>query len=137
VLRCIFFDFNKASLTIKSQKELDHLTMVMNNYPEMKIELIGNTDAKGSDDYNLGLSEKRANSAKTYLIKKGILAGRITIKGIGKKNFIAINNNPNGTDNPDGRFFNRRVDIRVLEVKNEAIIIEEVKVPEQLKINGH
>jgi outer membrane protein OmpA-like peptidoglycan-associated protein len=137
VLRCVFFDFNKASLTIKAQKELDHLTMVMNNYTEMKIELIGNTDAKGSDEYNLGLSEKRANNAKAYLVKKGILAERITIKGMGKKNFVAINNNPNGTDNPDGRFFNRRVDIRVLEAKNEAIIIEEVKVPEQLKINGH
>lgn len=136
VLRCIFFDFNKALLTIKAQKELDHLSMVMDNYPDVKIELIGNTDAKGSDEYNLMLSEKRANSAKTYLMKKGIVAERIMIKGVGKKNYIAINENSDGTDCRDGRVFNRRVDIRVIEAKNNAIIIEEVKVPEKLQIKG-
>jgi outer membrane protein OmpA-like peptidoglycan-associated protein len=134
VLRCVFFEYNSALLTIKAKKELDHLSIVMDNYPALKIELIGNTDARGSDEYNLKLSGKRANSAKHYLINKGIASERISIKGEGKKNFVAVNNNPDGSDNPEGRVFNRRVDIHILEFKANNIIIEEIKVPENLQI---
>ena len=134
VIRCVFFDYNSALLTIKAKKELDHLSMVMDNYPALKIELIGNTDARGSDEYNLKLSEKRANAAKHYLTNKGIASERISIKGAGKKNFVAINTNADGSDNPEGRVFNRRVEIQILEFKVENIIIEEIKVPEKLQI---
>jgi outer membrane protein OmpA-like peptidoglycan-associated protein/ribosomal protein L24E len=134
ILRCVFFDYNSALLTIKAKKELDHLAMVMDNYPALKIELIGNTDARGSDEYNFKLSEKRANSARQYLTNKGISSERISIKGAGKKNFVAINTNADGTDNPEGRVFNRRTDIQILEFKVDNIIIEEIKVPEKLQI---
>jgi outer membrane protein OmpA-like peptidoglycan-associated protein len=108
----------------------------MKNTPELKLEFSGNTDALGSDEYNLSLSAQRANNAKTYLINKGVQAERISTKGVGKKNYIAVNNNPDGSDNPEGRVFNRRVDFRIPEAINKSIIIEEVKVPEKLQIRN-
>jgi outer membrane protein OmpA-like peptidoglycan-associated protein/tetratricopeptide (TPR) repeat protein len=136
VIRCIFFDFNSSALTIKAKKELDYLFIIMKNTPELKLEFSGNTDALGSDEYNLSLSAQRANNAKTYLINKGVQAERISTKGVGKKNYIAVNNNPDGSDNPEGRVFNRRVDFRIPEAINKSIIIEEVKVPEKLQIRN-
>jgi outer membrane protein OmpA-like peptidoglycan-associated protein len=134
VLRTLFFDFNSSFLTITTKKELDHLTMVLENFPEIKIELIGNTDALGADEYNIWLSERRANKSKQYLVDKGIAAERIEIKGIGEKNQVAINENPDGSDNPDGRKLNRRVEIRVLNSNTGNIKIAPVDVPESLKI---
>ena len=136
VIRCVFFDFNSSALTIKAKKELDYLFIVMKNTPELKLEFIGNTDALGSDEYNLSLSAQRANNAKKYLINKGVQAERISTKGVGKKNYIAVNNNPDESDSPEGRVFNRRIDFRILEAINKSIIIEQVKVPEKLQIKN-
>jgi outer membrane protein OmpA-like peptidoglycan-associated protein len=135
VLRTLFFDFNSFLLTPESKKELDHLAMVLSNYPELKIELIGATDAVGSIAYNQRLSLRRALSAKKYLLSKGISAKRLLVKGVGKNNFVAINNNPDGSDNPDGRKYNRRVDIHLQNIQLKNIIIETViDVPDNLKI---
>jgi outer membrane protein OmpA-like peptidoglycan-associated protein len=133
-LHTLFFDFNSAELTVASIKELDYLTMVMKNTPEIKVQLVGHTDAKGSDQYNQLLSERRSRAAKNYLVSKGIRAERVAIKGMGETSFIAINNNPDGSDNPDGRKFNRRVDINILHTKVDNIKIEPVEIPESLKI---
>lgn len=134
VSRSIFFNYNSVELETDARKLLDHLCIVMKNIPELKIEFVGNTDAKGTEEYNLKLSEWRAKAAKSYVVSKGIKAGRISIKGIGKKNFIAINTNPDGTDNPEGRKFNRRVDVQVLEIKEKSVKFEDVKLPDNLKI---
>jgi outer membrane protein OmpA-like peptidoglycan-associated protein len=134
VLRTLFFDFNSSALTITTKKELDHLAMVLGNFPEIKIELVGNTDALGDDEYNIWLSERRANKSKQYLVDKGIPKERIEIKGFGEKNQVAINENPDGSDNPDGRKLNRRVDIRLLNATIDNIKVEPVDVPDSLKI---
>jgi len=134
VLRSFFFDFNSSVLSERSKRELDHLSLIMDNIPELNIELIGNTDAKGNDQYNNWLSEKRAVNAKAYLVKKGVKALRINVKGLGKSNFIAVNNNPDGSDNSEGRKYNRRVDVEVLNGKVKDVKIEKVNVPESLKI---
>lgn len=135
LLRTLFFEFDSFTLTPESKKELDHLAMVLSNYPELKIELIGATDAVGSIAYNQQLSLRRAVSAKKYLITKGISSNRLLIKGVGKNNFVAINNNPDGSDNPDGRKYNRRVDIHLQNIKLKNVIIETViDVPDNLKI---
>lgn len=134
VLRTLFFDFNSSLITVLIKKELDHLTMVMDNFPDINIELIGHADAVGDEKYNDWLSERRAEHAKDYLVKKGITENRISIKGEGEKNHIAINQNPDGTDNPDGRKLNRRVDIQLLNSTHENIQVEPVNVPDHLKI---
>jgi outer membrane protein OmpA-like peptidoglycan-associated protein/tetratricopeptide (TPR) repeat protein len=134
VSRSIFFDFNSAELGAEAKRMLEHLCIIMKNSPELKIQFVGSTDSKGSENYNIRLSERRARAARSYLISKGINTSRITIKGVGETNFIALNSNPDGSDNPDGRKYNRRVDIQIMESKNEELKIEEVKLPDNLKV---
>jgi outer membrane protein OmpA-like peptidoglycan-associated protein/tetratricopeptide (TPR) repeat protein len=134
VIRTLFFDFNSAYLTPGSIKELNHLALVLSNYQDVKIELIGNTDALGNADYNKKLSIRRANSAKKYLISRGISGDRIYLKGNGESNFIAINKKPSGADCPEGRKYNRRVEIHVMDISIDNIIIEKIEIPENLQI---
>jgi outer membrane protein OmpA-like peptidoglycan-associated protein len=83
----------------------------MQQNPGIKIEIGGHTDDKGSDDYNLTLSEGRAQSVKDYLIEKGIAADRMTAKGYGETEPISSN----ATD--QGRAENRRVEFTILAVE--------------------
>jgi outer membrane protein OmpA-like peptidoglycan-associated protein len=87
---------------------------IIGQYPKARITIDGYTDAKGADAYNLQLSEKRAASVKSWLVQKGGVDGkRIKTKGWGKANPVAPNTNPDGSDNPEGRQKNRRVEITV------------------------
>ena len=133
-LRTIFFDFDKYSLTSQSKTTLDNLTDIMRLFPEMHIIAIGHTDAIGNESYNLDLSKKRADSAIGYLKTKGIESGRLQIKALGESEHIAINQNPDGSDNPEGRKFNRRVEFKVIKPELANVKIEPVAVPEKLKI---
>ena len=130
----ILFEFNKANLQEQSKQTLDKVVLAMLSNDKFNIELSAHSDSKGSDAYNLKLSEQRANSAKNYLLAKGISKNRLQVKGIGKSNFVAINYNPDGTDNPEGRKFNRRVDIHLLNIIIDDIVVEPINVPENLKI---
>jgi len=133
-LRTIFFDFDKYALTGTSRTTLDNLTDIMKLFPEMQILATGHTDAIGTEAYNMELSRKRAESAIGYLKSKGIESGRLQIKAVGEKESIAINQNPDGSDNPDGRKFNRRVEFKVIKPELPNVKIEPVSVPEKLKI---
>jgi len=84
VLRNIYFAFDKFDLRHKSVEELDKLVKIMNENPNLKIELGGHTDRRGPSSYNLVLSRKRANIAKEYLVKHNIKADRIQTKGYGE-----------------------------------------------------
>lgn len=134
VMHAVFFDFNSAVLNETAIKEMDYIATVMKNYPELKLLFVGNTDGKGSAAYNNRLASKRTVAVKTYLVKKGIKPQNILVKAMGMQNFIAINSNADGSDNPDGRKFNRRVDVKIEKPFSKTIIIEQVKVPEQLQI---
>lgn len=134
-LPVIFFDFNSVELGEKSKKSLDFLVTLIKNNGDFNLELTGHTDGLGSSNYNDILAEKRAWAVKNYLANKGLAKSSITVKSMGEKKFIAKNTNADGSDNPDGRKYNRRVEIRVMENKpNSKIVIEEIKVPESLKI---
>lgn len=84
VVENIYFDYNKASLKKESTLSLNKIYDVLMANPKMKITINAHTDSRGSDNYNLVLSDKRAVSALQYLIKKGIDKSRIAAKGYGE-----------------------------------------------------
>lgn len=81
-LEPIYFEFDKSNITAKAAFELDKLVQVMTKYPEMVIDVTAHTDSRGSDSYNLNLSDRRAKTTVQYVISKGIDSTRI--KGEGK-----------------------------------------------------
>lgn len=115
VVENIYYEFDKAALTEASKTTLDTTIyeMLIEN-PHVIIELSAHTDSEGSDDYNMSLSQKRAESIVNYLIKKGIPKKRLTPKGYGESKPRAANKNPDGTDNPEGRAKNRRTEFKVI-----------------------
>ena len=80
----IFYDFDKATLRPESKKALDELIALLNDNPNVTIELLAHTDRKGSEAYNMDLSQRRAQSVVDYLIKGGIEKDRLTAVGYGK-----------------------------------------------------
>lgn len=113
VLKNVLYEFNKATLTEDSKEKMDYLYTIMVDNPTIEIELSAHTDSKGSEAYNLDLSERRAKSCVDYLVEKGISPTRMTSRGYGKTRPIAPNEFPNGKDNPEGRALNRRTEFKV------------------------
>lgn len=101
----IFFDLDKATLKEESVKQLQHVVTLMKNDPGLVLEVQGHTDDQGSDDYNLTLSQRRAETVVKYLELFGIDAGRLTPKGYGESKPVM----PNTTE--EGRAKNRRVEL--------------------------
>lgn len=109
ILKNIFFDFDKATIRPESANELERLIKLLNDNPSIKIELGSHTDSKGSDDYNMKLSDSRSKSVVDYLIGKGISASRLVAKGYGETKPIDTN------DTDEGRQNNRRTEFKILE----------------------
>ena len=84
VLEPIYFEFNKSNITAEGAAELDKLVAVMNEHPNMVIFAKSHTDSRGSDKYNMNLSDRRAKSTVQYLISKGIAKDRISGQGFGE-----------------------------------------------------
>ena len=84
VVENIFYDFDKATLRPESKSALDEVVAMLNENPHVTIEMGSHTDRKGSDAYNIGLSERRAKSVVDYLIKAGIPESRLAYKGYGE-----------------------------------------------------
>ncbi|ASZ14219.1 OmpA family protein [Chitinophaga pendula] len=114
ILENVYYDFNVATLRPESYPALDKLVEVLNQHPERVIELSAHTDSKGGKKFNQRLSEARAKSCLEYLVEKGIDRSRLKYKGYGASKPIAPNENPDGTDNPEGRQQNRRTEFTVL-----------------------
>jgi len=108
VLNNIFYDFDKSTLRTESVSELDRLVLLMTENPTIKIELSSHTDNVGSDEYNMTLSQARAQSVVDYVIAKGINKERLVAKGYGESISIASN------DNEAGRQQNRRTEFKIL-----------------------
>ena len=115
VLKNTFFDYNKATLRPASIAELERLYQLLIKHSSLKIEISGHTDNQGSEEYNLKLSKRRAQSVVDYLINKGIDKNRLKATGYGSTKPLAPNENPDGSDNPQGRQLNRRTEFEVLE----------------------
>jgi len=102
------FDFNKATVRKPDDADLQKAIAFIKKYPGAQVSLVGYTDSKGSDEYNLKLSERRAEAVKDYLVKHGVEASRIQTSGKGKADPVASN------DTEKGRFQNRRVEVLIL-----------------------
>ncbi|TNF42899.1 MAG: OmpA family protein [Bacteroidetes bacterium] len=115
VLENIFYDFDKWDILPESEVELNKLISVLNDNPSWKVELGSHTDARGSDSYNEILSQKRSESAVSYIINKGISNDRIIAKGYGESQLI--NHCKNGVECPDEvHRQNRRTEFKILEM---------------------
>jgi outer membrane protein OmpA-like peptidoglycan-associated protein len=112
IVENILFEFNKADLQEQSKQTLDKVVLAMLSNDKFNVELSAHSDSKGSDAYNLKLSEQRANSAKTYIISKGISAGRILAKGYGETKLINNCGN-NVICSDDEHAVNRRLEFKL------------------------
>ena len=108
----ILFDFDKATIKPKAQQALQQAASVIREKAKGTVRIDGYTDAKGSDAYNLRLSDRRARAVKDWLVTKEGL-GNVTFaaQGHGEANPVAPNTKPDGSDDPEGRQKNRRVQI--------------------------
>ena len=84
----IYFDFDKSNIRPDAEVELQKVVEVMNQYPELKIDIRSHTDSRGSDAYNEALSDRRAKSTMHYLISQGISKDRLTSKGYGESQLV-------------------------------------------------
>ncbi|MGB8489681.1 MAG: OmpA family protein, partial [Bacteroidales bacterium] len=132
-IRNILFDFDKYDLTETAKPTLDLLKNILINYPDLKIEVAGYTDAKGSTEYNRRLADKRAQAVINYLVSQGVNPSNLIKKSFGKSNFAAVNTNPDGSDNPEGRKYNRRVTFGIVNPKTGVVLRQEAYTPEHLR----
>jgi outer membrane protein OmpA-like peptidoglycan-associated protein len=110
----ILFDVDKANLKDPYKGELSQLATILNKYEDTNILLAGHTDSTGSDEYNLELSRRRADSVASYLSGQNVNRARFTTEGYGKTDPIASN------DTAEGRAQNRRVEVAIWA--NEKLI---------------
>lgn len=108
-LEGVSFEHNSAQLTTASREVLDGIAADLKKYPRLRIELQGHTDSSGSDQYNLNLSQQRAESVYAHLLRAGVPVQQLTAKGYGELEPIADNTTA------EGRAANRRVVMRVLD----------------------
>jgi outer membrane protein OmpA-like peptidoglycan-associated protein len=109
-LNNIFFDFDKAVLKPESFSELNRIVTLMNERAGMKVEITGHTCDIGEDNYNMGLSERRAKAVSKYLLDKGISAERIAVKFFGETQPSVPNTNL------ENRRKNRRVEFKIVKI---------------------
>jgi outer membrane protein OmpA-like peptidoglycan-associated protein len=111
IIENILFAFNKEIIKLESELSLNKIITVLNEFPEMNLEINAHTDNKGKDAYNLILSEKRAKSTVDYLISKGVSNNRLIYKGYGETK--PLNDCKNCTPEEDQA--NRRVDFKIIK----------------------
>lgn len=106
----VMFDYNSSVLKTGAYDEIDRVAQVLIKYPQTTIRIEGHTDAAGSEDYNLKLSEQRAQAVKNALTAKGVDPARLQTLGFGEGKPIADNNTE------AGRQMNRRVNIVIAPI---------------------
>ena len=103
----ILFAFSKSDIGDSAKDNLNKLVAILNKYPNTNIEIQGHTDSRGTDEYNMGLSLRRANAVRDYLLSQGIAATRMSTRGFGESAPAYSN------DTPEGMAQNRRVEFLI------------------------
>ena len=117
VLENIYYDLDKADIRTDAALELDKLVQVLLDNPKLKIELGSHTDVRGSDMYNLRLSQRRAESAIEYIISRGIDRSRLVAQGYGERELIIDN-----AKTEEEHQINRRTEFKVLEITEDSVL---------------
>jgi outer membrane protein OmpA-like peptidoglycan-associated protein len=108
----VLFDFDKSNIRPQAEQALKQVATVLRERAKGTVRVEGHTDSKGSDPYNQKLSVSRANSVKNWLVQKEGLKGvRFSTAGFGAKKPAVSNTKADGSDDPEGRQKNRRVEI--------------------------
>jgi outer membrane protein OmpA-like peptidoglycan-associated protein len=108
----ILFDFDKDQIRGTAEPALKQAAELIRKAAKGTVRIEGHTDSKGADAYNVALSQRRARSVQKWLTEQGALSGvRFAIQGFGKSRPAVSNTKPDGSDDPDGRQKNRRVEI--------------------------
>jgi len=110
----ITFALNSADLNAQFYNALNGVTMVLKEYNKTVIEVAGHTDSSGSDQYNMQLSERRAQSVASYLSSQGVQSSRLMTVGAGETRPVASN------DSEQGRTANRRVEMTIVPVTQKS-----------------
>jgi len=127
-LNNIYYDLDDDKILRASEKDLNFLLELMNQYPSLVIELSSHTDSRGRDAYNMDLSQRRSDSAKKWLVRKGISKSRIVPKGYGET--LLVNGCSNGVKcDDDSHRQNRRTEFKILEGPTTIQITREVTQP--------
>jgi outer membrane protein OmpA-like peptidoglycan-associated protein len=103
----LLFGFDSAQLQNDARDNLSKLATSLREYPESEILIVGHTDSIGNENYNMGLSERRAQSARNFLVNEGVPTDRVRIEGRGELEPIATN------ETDAGRSENRRVEVAI------------------------
>jgi outer membrane protein OmpA-like peptidoglycan-associated protein len=109
ILEGVNFELNSSYLTKEAKTTLEKAVTALRENPEVQVKIVGHTDNIGSKKYNDWISLRRANRVKSWLVKKGISAARLTTAGVGFGEPITTN------DTPEGRAKNRRIEFHVEE----------------------
>ena len=113
-LNNIHYDFDKATIRPDARPELNRLVAYLLDNPNIRVEMSSHTDSRGSDAYNLRLSQQRANSVKAYLVEHGIAPSRIVSVGYGETRLL--NRCANGVPcSEEEHQLNRRTEMKVIE----------------------
>ncbi len=112
----ILFDFDKWNIRPEAEETLNKIAKAIIDLKKTKVFIEGHTDSKGSDEYNLELSRKRADSVRDWFFWEGSFKGDLSrvqfmTKGFGESRPVAPNTMRDGSDNPEGRQLNRRVEV--------------------------
>ena len=105
----VLFDFDKSEVKPEAGEQLAAVAVIIRESRRGEVRIEGHTDAKGSEEYNQALSERRAAAVKQWLVEHGVPAEAIRTQGMGETQPVAPNTHPDGSDDPEGRAKNRRV----------------------------
>ena len=111
----ILFDFNRATLRPEAREVLSKLSGILLVTGDTRLSVEGHADSIGTEEYNQGLSERRAQSVREFLVANGLSSELVVAQGFGETKPIASNTRPDGSDDPAGRQRNRRVEIVILD----------------------
>ncbi|MCC5919544.1 MAG: OmpA family protein [Cyclobacteriaceae bacterium] len=120
VLENIYYDFDKADIREDAAIELDKLVLLLDDNPTIRIELSSHTDSRGDDNYNMNLSQRRAESAVRYIVSRGVKNSRLVAKGYGESKHIIEN-----AQTEEEHQINRRTEFKVIELLDENAIRQE------------
>ena len=110
----VLFDFDKADILPKAEDTLSKAAAIIKQRAKGTVVIAGHTDSKGTDAYNMPLSLRRANAVRDWFRTKGGLGNmQFDTKGFGSKQPVVPNQKPDGSDDPEGRQKNRRVEITI------------------------